>query len=123
MNSFSSANLAVVAYVSVKSDGSSPDTNSGVTTAWVSTGVYDIILPGDPSQQAPLQEGQEAGRTLIFATVRNTSGVDISVSDVAGTSLIKRVRTTFSPTSAPADEDFDLLILRTLIPPPAGAPA
>jgi hypothetical protein len=31
MNSFSSANLAVVAYVSVKSDGSSPDTNSGVT--------------------------------------------------------------------------------------------
>ena len=123
MNSFSSANLAVVAYVSVKSDGSSPDTNSGVTTTWVSTGVYDIILPGDPSQQAPLQEGQEAGRTLIFATVRNTSGVDISVSDVTGTSLIKRVRTTFSPTSTPADEDFDLLILRTLIPPPAGAPA
>jgi hypothetical protein len=46
MNSFSSANLAVVAYASVKANGSSPDTNSGVTTAWVSTGVYDITLPG-----------------------------------------------------------------------------
>ena len=124
MNSFSSANMAIVAYASVKADGFSPDMNSGIKTALVSTGVYEITLPGDPAGQAPLQEGQEVYRDLILATVKNVSGVTINAVDVAGSSgLIKRINTCFSPTTNPQNVDFDILILRTLISPPAGAPA
>ena len=124
MNSFSSANMAIVAYASVKANGSSLDMNSGIKTAQVSTGVYEITLPGDPAGQAPLQEGQEVYRDLILATVKNVSGVTISAVDVAGSSgLIKRIVTCFSPTTNPQNVDFDILILRTLISPPAGAPA
>ena len=123
MNPFSSANLAVVAYASVHADGSSPDTNSGIKTSLVSPGIYEITLPGDPSQQETLQEGQADDRTLIFVTVKNVSGVTINTSNVAGTNLKKRVFTCFSPTTNPQNVDFDILILRTLIPPPTGAPA
>jgi hypothetical protein len=58
MNSFSTANLALVAYALVESDGTSPDLNSGITTTKLDSGTYEMVLPGDPGQQAVLQEGQ-----------------------------------------------------------------
>lgn len=120
---FSSANLAVVAYVNVTDDGHSPDTNSGVTTTrLVNPGVYEIHLPGDPTQQESLQQAQVAGRDLLIATVRGgSSGINISAEDVPGTNgLVKRVTTA---TNTPVNAAFSLVILRTLIPPPDGAPA
>jgi hypothetical protein len=118
MVNFSSANLAIVAYVSVRNDGLSPNTNSGVSTTMVATGVYHVILPGDPGQQAPLQEGQEAAQTLCFVTVKNIEGKSATVSDVPGTQLIKQVNTFASNTLNPNSVPFDLLILRTVISPP-----
>jgi len=120
---FSSANLAVVAYVNVTADGHSPDTNSGVTTTRVSNpGSYEIHLPGDPAQQEPLQQAQVAGRDLLLATVKgSSSGINITADDKPNTNgLIKTVLTT---TNTPVNAAFSLVILRTLIPPPDGAPA
>ena len=119
MTNFSTANLALVAYASVKANGSSPDLNSGIKIVNVLTGVYEITLPGDPAGQAPLQEGQEAGQDLILATIKNTSGVTISATDVAGTSgLVKRVYTCFSPNTSPLNADFDIFIYRSVLSPP-----
>ena len=59
--SFSSANLAVVAYAFVNQDGTTPDLNSGVTATKrsdIGDGVYDILLPGAPDDQETLQQGQ-----------------------------------------------------------------
>jgi hypothetical protein len=120
---FSSANLAVVAYVNVTADGYSPDTNSGVTTTRVNNpGSYEIHLPGDPTQQEPLQQAQVAGRDLLLATVKgSSSGINITADDKPNTNGL--IKTVLTATNTPVNAAFSLVILRTLIPPPDGAPA
>jgi hypothetical protein len=62
MNPFSTANLALAAYALVKSNGTSPDMNSGVITRKVATGVYEVVLPGSDDSQA------------VLPTILNTNG-------------------------------------------------
>ena len=116
MVNFSSANLALVAYVSVDGDGTSPDMNSGVKTTKLQTGVYDIILPGDPTQQSSLQEEQESARTMLSVTVKGSPTVGAVANHIS--SRIKRVETFNTSNTNPTSSAFDMFILRTVISPP-----
>jgi hypothetical protein len=115
MNSlFDSAGLAIVAYAEVLADGTSPNTNSGVGTTKTGTGRYAILLPADKTQAA--------SRDLIFVQalgVPNATPVTSKVEDT--TPGVKYIEMTNGSTNA--DSAFSVLILRTIVPPPAGAPA
>jgi hypothetical protein len=114
MNSlFDSAGLAIVAYCEVAADGTSAATNSGVATAKTGTGVYTVTLPSDKTQSAD--------RDLIFVQRRGSAGTPVT-SEVDDTNAaVKTVRLTDG--ASLADGAFTVLILRTIVPPPAGAPA
>ena len=62
--SFSTAELATVAYALVAADGSSDEINSGVTTTRIDTGRYNVILPGSEavSPPRPSSRGREIRR-------------------------------------------------------------
>jgi len=112
MNSlFDSAGLAIVAYAEVAVDGSSTVNNSGVTTTKTASGTYNVILPADKTQQV--------GRDLIFVQANGTGPLTATVSE---TDPVTKVVETFSGATV-ADGAFTILILRTIISPPAGAPA
>lgn len=115
MNSlFDSAGLAIVAYAEVLADGTSPNTNSGITTTKTATGRYQLTLPAD--------KAQASARDLIFVQplgVANNTPVTSRVDDSSST--VKGVETCNG--SSAADSAFSVLILRTIITPPAGAPA
>ena len=111
---FDSAGLAIVAYAEVVgSTGASTLTNSGVTTTLVTTGVYNVVLPADKTQQA--------ARDLIFIQVKGTSVTPVTSKVDDSDPTTKVVRITDATTLL--NSDFSILILRTIIPPPAGAPA
>lgn len=119
MNSlFDSAGLAIVAYLEVTgTDGTSANCNSGVTTTKTGTGQYDIILPAGKLQNSP--------RDLIFVEVNGTitstpysSKVDNSNAQTKHVGIYGG-----GPLTTFADADFSVIILRTIVPPPAGSPA
>lgn len=112
---FDSAGLAIVAYVSVLADGTSPNTNSGVTTAKTATGRYTITLPDG--------KAQGSAKDLIFIQPTGVaSGVPVTsrVDDTTSTT-VKAVELTNGTT--PTDNAFTALILRTITPTPAGSPS
>jgi len=112
MNSlFDSAGLAIVAYAEVAGDGTSTANNSGVTTTKTATGTYNVILPSDKTQQI--------GRDLIFVQANGTGAQTATVSE---TDAAKKVVERYAGGTI-ADGAFTVLILRTIVPPPAGAPA
>jgi hypothetical protein len=126
MNSlFDSAGLAIVAYAEVAADGTSvvntthtAAMNSGVTTTKTATGTYQVILPADKTQ--------EQSRDLIFVQPNGTTPMFASVdeTDPPAPALPGSVKTVYlSSLATIADGAFTILILRTIIPPPAGAPA
>ncbi len=118
MNSlFDSAGLAIVAYAEVASDGTSTVTNSGVTTTRTAAGQYTVTLPANKTQAA--------SRDLIFVTPKGTiSSVPYShkVDDAGDADKLVAIYGG-SPLATFADAAFSILILRTIIPPPSGAPA
>ena len=108
---FDSAGLAIVAYADVAADGTSTVTNSGVTTTKTATGTYNVILPADKTQNnAP---------DLFVVTPKGSVQRSANVNDA--TDAIKTAQM-YSGGSL-ADGEFDIIILRTIVPPPAGAPA
>ena len=112
MNSlFDSAGLAIVAYAEVAADGTSTVNNSGVTTTKTASGTYNVILPADKTQQI--------GRDLIIVQANGTGPQTATVSE---TDASKKVVERYAGASI-ADGAFTILILRTIVPPPAGAPA
>jgi hypothetical protein len=111
---FDSAGLAIVAYAEVVgSSGASTSTNSGVTTARVVAGQYTVTLPADKAQYP--------ARDLIFVQVKGTGTGPVAAKVDDTDPAIKTVRTSDATTLV--DADFSILILRTIVPPPAGAPA
>jgi hypothetical protein len=112
------AALAIVAYGEVLADGSSPSTNSGVTTAKTGTGQYSITLPA-----GKLQSG---AKDLMFVTpkVANPTGAPVSHSIDDTDPAVKTVALYggSAPLATFADCAFSFLILRTTITPPAGVP-
>ena len=129
MNSlYDSAGLAIVAYVEVASDGTSvvntthlAAMNSGVTTTRLSTGLFQVILPSDKTQSPT--------RDLIFVqpygtTVTGPLTAVIDETNPPAPALPGSVKTvTLFQGATVADGAFTVLILRTIVPPPAGAPA
>lgn len=119
---FSTANLAVVAYALVRADGTSPEINSGVGTTRLGapgSGYYGIILPGEPSQQEVLQQGQGNPITgfrhdLIFVCPINGGTLKVGTGYTG-----EFVRTVQMENNAGGlDSDFAVVILRTTIPTP-----
>lgn len=118
MNSlFDSAGLAIVAYAEVAADGTSTVTNSGVTTARTAAGQYTVTLPTNKQQSG--------ARDLIFVTPKGTiTSTPYSHKVDDASAAVKQVAIYGgSPLATFADADFSILILRTIIPPPAGSPA
>jgi len=115
------ANLGIVAYALVRQDGTTPDLNSGVAVAHTAPGVYRIKLPGDPTLQEPLQEGQSSipARDLILVTPFDSPRVSFHAYDVSD--YEKEVSFFDTLIGAPHDAGFYILILRSLLSPPTDA--
>lgn len=122
--SFSGANLATVAYAEVDGvAGASTVTNSGVSTTRTAAGTYVVILPTGLTQNV--------GRDLIFVQPKaNNDGTSFVAKMAVVDDSLEATKTIaiFSgdPTLAAStriDSSFSILILRTTITPPAGAPA
>ena len=122
---FSGPNLATVAYAEVDgATGASTATNSGVTTTRTASGTYVVILPTTLAQ--------DVSRDLIFVQPKsNNDGSSFAIprfADVDDSLAVTKTINIWSgnPAAAAAtliDGTFSILILRTTITPPAGAPA
>jgi hypothetical protein len=108
-----SASLAEVAYAQViGATGLSPNLNSGVATARTGAGTYTITLP----------QGEGQTHDLIFVQILGTVPL-LYAADVDDTDpSIKRVMIGSSATTA-VDADFSVIVMRSLLTPPPGAPA
>jgi hypothetical protein len=122
---FSGANLATVAYAEVDGTaGASTVTNSGVTTTRTASGTYVVILPTTLAQ--------DVSRDLIFVQPKaNNDGTSFAIPRFAtvddSLSITKTINIwSGNPAAAAAtliDGSFSVLLLRTTITPPTGAPA
>lgn len=126
--SFSSANLAVIAYAQVNANGHSPNENSGVTTTRISMGLYGVIFP--PNQEVT------PGDFIMHVQAR-TNDTPFGKNTVVGlgsaiggfTDVLKIVE--FWTTQIidgvhfplRCDSDFCVWFLRTTSNQPPGAPA
>lgn len=126
---FSGVNLATVAYADVDgATGASTVTNSGVTTTITASGTYTVVLPTGLTQAG--------GRDLIFVTPTtnatdtqpNPAGLIAKMAVVDDTLAATKTIAIFGgdpSVAAPTriNSSFSILILRTTISPPTGAPA
>lgn len=108
---FDSAGLAIVAYVEVSATGTSTDNNSGVTTSHVSTGIYSVTLPTN--------KVQVVGRDLFIVEPLGSVPLMHAVDEVSAA----QKNVTLSNGMTFVDGTFNVIILRTIVPPPYGAPA
>lgn len=115
-NIFDVAGLAIVAYAEVLADGTSPNTNSGVTTSKVGTGQYSVTLGAN--------QQQSSARDLIFVTPKGTNLSTPLSHAVNDSNPATKVIVIYggSPIMSYADAEFSVLILRTTIQPPANTP-
>ena len=120
---FSAPNLAVVAYAEVDGvEGASTACNSGVETTRTGLGVYVVILPTTLAQ--------EHTRDLIMVQLKQSSdgsGIVAKVSELEDDQSVTKTINVWSADQAIVvptriDSSFILLILRTTISPPVGAP-
>jgi hypothetical protein len=126
---FSGVNLATVAYADVDgATGASTQTNSGVATTIVASGTYTVVLPTgltqnqardlifvQPKTNSTDTQPNPAGLVAKFAVVDDTLDATKTIAIFNGDPTqpaVTRINSTFS-----------ILILRTTINPPAGAPA
>jgi hypothetical protein len=108
-----SASLATVAYAQVVgSSGASPNLNSGVTTARSGAGTYTVTLP----------QGEGQTHDLIFVQIMGSVPLAYSADVDDADPSIKRINIGNSSTTA-VDADFSVIIMRSLLTPPPGAPA
>jgi hypothetical protein len=119
---FDSAGLAIVAYGQVSgATGSSVSTalaNSGITTTKISTGIYQAFMPTGLAQ--------DPSRDLIFVQPKalpSTTAIQLGCAVVANvveeSATVKQIKLTGvsgSLTTTAVDSDFNLLVLRTILP-------
>jgi len=109
------APLAYVAYAQVVgADGTSPNLNSGVTTARLSTGSYTVTLPSNPAGQS-LGLGSSPG-DLIFVQPIADSPVAFAAVEDDTNQLVKHIYLGIPGTTA-VDCDFNVLICRSMLTP------
>ena len=125
---FDQAKLAVVAYAEVNgATGTSPKTNSGVTTTRLGDGTYAIDLPVASANQLGLQQFSERDLIFVQPLTTITTGGGIAFQNLTATACndvdqTRKLVFTGSLTTA-IDCSFSILILRTLTPPVLGGPA
>jgi hypothetical protein len=108
-----SASLATVAYAQVVgATGLTPNLNSGVATARLGAGTYTVTLP----------QGEGQTHDLIFVQINGTVPLNYSSDCDDSDPSIKKVFIGSSATTA-VDADFSVIIMRSLLTPPPGAPA
>lgn len=121
--SFSAPNLATVAYAEVDgAAGASTTTNSGVTTTRTTLGTYVVILPTNLAQVE--------SSDLIFCQLKESSdGSGLVAKNCVVDDSLSVTKTIYVWSGDPAlaaatkiDSSFSILILRSTISPPAGAP-
>ena len=116
---FDSAALAIVAYAHVDgATGASTGTNSGVVTAKqtaMGAGWYSIALS--------TVMAQECDRDLILVQPTSTATQTPVASNVYDGGMATKLVQFASATSTAVDTSFAIIILRTTITPPTGAPA
>ena len=119
---FDSAGLAIVAYAQVDgATGNSVSTalaNSGVSTTKVSTGLYQVFLPTGLTQDASrdlifVQPKAVPGTTAIYLGLSVNAQV---VEESATTKQVKLVGSSNALGTTAVDSDFDVLVLRTILP-------
>jgi len=126
---FSGANLATVAYAEVDGTaGASTATNSGVSTTRAAAGPDILVLPTGLTQQGSRDLIFVQPKTNATDTQPNPAGLVAKMAVVDDTLEATKTIAIFSgdPTLAAVtriDSSFSILILRTTITPPAGAPA
>jgi len=108
---FDSAALAIVAYAEVLADGTSAGTNSGVITVHGSPGVYTVTLP--TSTTGGLNLAQQAGRDLFIVEPLGPTPLMHTVLEISPS----QKTIIFSNGSTFVDNAFNLVILRTTVPP------
>lgn len=121
---FSAPNLAIVAYAEIDGvEGASTACNSGVDTTRAGLGTYIVVLP--------TAVAQDHERDLIFVQTKQSSdgsGIVAKQVEVDDALSVTKVITIWSGNQAAVepttiDSSFMLLILRTTVSPPTGAPA
>jgi hypothetical protein len=126
---FSGSNLATVAYAEVDgATGASTATNSGVATTITASGTYTVVLPTgitqnqardlifvQPKTNATDTQPSPAGLVAKMAVVDDTLDATKTIAIFAGDPSL--------PATTRINSSFSILILRTTISPPAGAPA
>ncbi len=112
---FDSAGLAIVAYAQVDgATGSSspPLANSGITTTRLSIGLYQLTLPANLVQSLT--------KILSFVQVKNSATLIGPTARVAVIDefdpQVKLVNTLEAASGNLIDADFDILIVRPIIP-------
>jgi len=119
---FDTAGLAVVAYAQVSgATGSSTSTtlaNSGVSTTKISTGLYQLFLPTGLAQSS--------SNDLIYVqpkAIPSTTAIQLGCAVVANvveeSATVKQVKLTGvsgALATTAIDSDFNVLILRTILP-------
>ncbi len=125
---FSHVDLATVAYVEVDSNGTSTRSNSGVVTTRTELGVYDVILPTNLAQLEPrdlilVQTKNEPESTSITARTVVVDDSDPVIKTIYCFSGAVDSAATPPLAATSIDSAFVLVILRTVISPPSGAPA
>jgi hypothetical protein len=112
---FSQAPLACVAYAEVVgATGASPDMNSGVVTARLGVGTYTVTLPAGQFQASD----REITMVQVKGSVPLFNCCEVDDADPQ----TKRIFIGSSTTTA-VDADFSVIIWRSLLNPPPGAPA
>ena len=114
------ANLGLVAYALIRADGTSPELNSGIKTSHLQTGIYKIVLPGDPNSQEPLQEEQSCIPRRDIVIITPCEGLPLCYT-VQAPSDSERFIIFVDSGGLQQDTDFSILILRSLISPPTDA--
>lgn len=119
---FDSAGLAIVAYAQVDgATGSSTTTglaNSGVSTTRISTGLYQLFLPTGLAQDHSRDLIVVQPKALPTTTAINdgTHPVAFVVENSATVKQVSMWGVAGSWATTSVDSDFDVLILRTVLP-------
>jgi hypothetical protein len=116
---FDSAGLAIVAYAQVTGGATSTAVaNSGVSTTRITTGIYQIFLPTGLAQSDT--------KDLIYVQPKanpTTTAIQLGCTVIANVveenAFVKQVKLTGvsgALATTAIDSDFDVLILRTILP-------
>lgn len=111
MNTFSTANLALVAYASVSGvDGSIIDGSGFASSTKISTGVTNLFLSTSLAQEAV----SGTYRDLLVVTPGQSNGSQNPKSVCASMLTSTAVGVVFSSSE---NTDFTIMVLRTVLPP------